>query len=191
MKLGIMLSLLSAIDVSCPPRLKSFDVHRDYKDSGWVHSTGGVVKENYRLEVDYWDNRKENAYIFHSDGRVILENLTDQNRFVKYRHWVKIPFGEYTISKNGEYYEVCADNGKVTFALKSYVFTSTPSLIPWSYTVTIDPYGDLNNDGCVNGNDLGMFFGNWGLDGVSDFNSDGVTDGEDLAILLANWNDVC
>ena len=191
MKCSVILSLFVALNVSCPPRLQSFGVHRQEDKFGWVHSTGGTVRENYRLEVDYRDNRKENTYVFQSEGRVTLENLTDQNRYVRYRHWVEVPLGTYTVSKNGGYFDVCADNGKVTFSLRSYVFTDTPSLVPWSYTVTVDPYGDINNDGCVNGSDLGIFFGNWGLDGVSDFNSDGITDGEDLAILLANWNDVC
>ena len=97
MKCSVILSLFIALNVSCPPRLQSFGVHRQEDKFGWVHSTGGTIRENYRLEVDYRDNRRENTYVFQSEGRVTLENLTDQNRFVKYRHWVKIPFGEYTV----------------------------------------------------------------------------------------------
>lgn len=48
---------------------------------------------------------------------------------------------------------------------------------------------DLNNDGVVDGEDLGELLGQWGpCDGCSaDFNGDGVVDGDDLGELLANW----
>ena len=187
MKCSIVFFLLVAIDVSCPPRLNSFGVHRYDVGSGWVHSTGGNIQENYRLEVDYLDNRKQNTYTFQSDGTIILENLTNQNRYIKYRHSIKIPYGNYTVIKDREYFDVCADRGKITFSLKSYVFSETPSIIPWSYTVIIDPYGDINRDGQVNGYDLGLFFTGWGTNRETDFNSDGITNAEDLALLLLNW----
>jgi hypothetical protein len=52
--------------------------------------------------------------------------------------------------------------------------------------------GDLNNDGVVNGADLGIAMGDWGVVPVggclSDLNGDGVVNGADIGILLANWH---
>ena len=48
--------------------------------------------------------------------------------------------------------------------------------------------GDLNDDGAVNGGDLGLLLAAWGgPDG--DINGDGVTDGGDLGLLLSYWGD--
>jgi hypothetical protein len=48
--------------------------------------------------------------------------------------------------------------------------------------------GDINNDGLVNGTDLGLFLAMWGnLGGPADFNGDGEVTGADLGILIANW----
>ena len=54
------------------------------------------------------------------------------------------------------------------------------------------PY-DLNDDGTVNGLDLGILLADWGScpeppeECPADFNDDGEVDGLDLGILLANW----
>jgi hypothetical protein len=50
--------------------------------------------------------------------------------------------------------------------------------------------GDLNADGSVNGVDLGIMLGAWGVDpdGGADLNRDGVVDGIDLGLLLGNWS---
>ena len=45
---------------------------------------------------------------------------------------------------------------------------------------------DLNNDGVVNGADLGLMLGAWGTAG-GDVNGDGVTNGADLGLLLGAW----
>jgi formylglycine-generating enzyme required for sulfatase activity len=50
---------------------------------------------------------------------------------------------------------------------------------------------DLNNDGLVDGADLGVLLSNWGpTDGEAprpDINGNGIVDGADLGVLLANW----
>ena len=51
--------------------------------------------------------------------------------------------------------------------------------------------GDLNDDGVINGADLGQLLGAWGPCGscAADFNSDGVVDGLDLGLQLASWGE--
>ena len=187
MKYVAVLALASVID-QCPPRLIPFETHRHDEGSGWVHTTGGVARETYVIEVDYRDNRKENTYVFQSEGKAFLTNLRDNHSYIRYRHWVRVPLGEYHIVKNGHHYDVCVADGKITFSLRTLTWPGTPSIVPWSYSVVVEPYGDLDNSGCIDGFDLGLFFSGWGVDGETDFNSDGTTDSKDLAIMLANWN---
>ena len=51
--------------------------------------------------------------------------------------------------------------------------------------------GDVNGDGEVNGEDLGLMLGDWGMctseECPADFNGDGIVDGADLGILLGAW----
>ncbi len=57
---------------------------------------------------------------------------------------------------------------------------------------------DINNDGVINGADLGLLIGGWGTP-AGDLNGSGSTDGADLGMLLAKWgpcitvpaNDLC
>ncbi len=50
--------------------------------------------------------------------------------------------------------------------------------------------GDFNNDGIVDGADLGSLLGAWGSSGVpQDLNGDGEVDGADLGTLLGAWGD--
>ena len=46
---------------------------------------------------------------------------------------------------------------------------------------------DLNNNGNVAGDDLGIMLSYWGVGGPADLNSDGITNGADLGVLLAAW----
>lgn len=46
---------------------------------------------------------------------------------------------------------------------------------------------DLNCDGAVNGQDLGMLLGAWGTSGAADLNGDGTVNGIDLGMLLGAW----
>lgn len=47
--------------------------------------------------------------------------------------------------------------------------------------------GDLNNDGVVDGADLGLLLDTWGERGPADLNGDGIVNGGDLGILLGAW----
>jgi len=49
-------------------------------------------------------------------------------------------------------------------------------------------FGDLNNDGLVDGADLGQLLAAWGTDdSAADLDGDGTVDGADLGLLLAAW----
>ncbi len=65
--------------------------------------------------------------------------------------------------------------------------TAAASTLAW----IIEPapvLGDINGDFRVDGADLGLLLGSWGLPGASDLNHDGTTDGADLGLLLGAWS---
>ena len=171
----------------CRPPLESFGVHRLELENGYLHTTGGVARESRVVEVDYIDNRRIVTDLFDSQGTVTLTNMTNQARRIKYRHQVTVPKGEYTITQHDTDYEVCADDGQIIFYTDVVLASGVPFTRDWVYTVEIQVWGDLNDDGDIDGNDLGMLFSLWGMDGTADFNSDGIVDSEDLGILLTNW----
>ena len=47
---------------------------------------------------------------------------------------------------------------------------------------------DINHDGRVDGIDLALLLGGWGLPGVADIDHDGIVGGADLALLLNAWS---
>ena len=175
---------------SCRPPLVSFGVHREELPDGWLHTTGGLVNDTRMLELDYFDNRRIDQFEFNSQGWVDLTTISEDNRKLKYRHKVSINFGEYTISQDSTDYEVCASDGFVTFYCEKPVASGETERVEWAYTVEIEPYGDLNGDGCINGADIGKFLNLWFIqDMTGDFNQDGEVGSPDLGILLANWKD--
>ncbi len=177
----------SAAQEVCRPPLVSFDVHREQLKDGWLHTTGGTAYETRVIEVDYYDHRLIDDTLFSSQGQVTLTNTSATSRRIKYRHRVPIKKGEYTISQDSTDYEVCVDDGQVIFYTEKTLQIGVPYTQEWTYSVEIQPYGDFNNDGDIDGYDLGMMFAGWGMEGETDINGDGITDGIDLGILLENW----
>ncbi|MFG0257011.1 MAG: hypothetical protein ACF8GE_03820 [Phycisphaerales bacterium JB043] len=49
--------------------------------------------------------------------------------------------------------------------------------------------GDLDDNGFVDGADLGLFLASWGAVGVTDLDGDGTTNGADLGLFLAQWGE--
>ena len=57
-----------------------------------------------------------------------------------------------------------------------------------SATVQADCLGDLNGDGMVDGNDLGLMLGVWNSsDPTGDLDDDGLVTGADFGLLIAGW----
>tara|TARA_R100001086_G_scaffold138679_3_gene72639 strand:- start:526 stop:1101 length:576 start_codon:yes stop_codon:yes gene_type:complete len=189
-----MIALAILIAQICPPPLISFDTHREVLSDGWTHTTGGAAYETRVIEVDYFDNRDIVTISLQSQGQVTLTNVSHgfmpEIRRVKYHQKIDVPRGDYIVSQGHSTYdyEVCAEDGKVTLYVEKSLARQDPYTQEWLFTVEIEPWGDLDGDGCINGSDLGFFFSGWGMPGATDFNEDGVTDGQDLGILLDNWN---
>ena len=169
-----------------------FGVHRLELEDGYLHSTGGEVSDTRMIEVDYIDNRRIMTDLFDSQGSVILTNTPTENtksRRIKYRHKIDVPMGDYTIAQHDTDYEVCAHDGEIIFYTEAVIANGASYTRDWIYSVEVDAWGDLNGDGFINGNDIGMLFAGWGMDGETDLNNDGITDASDVGILLSNWFD--
>ena len=58
----------------------------------------------------------------------------------------------------------------------------------WSVSAPTNPDPDFNNDGQVNGADLGILLLNFGSTNAAiDLNGDGLVDGGDIGQLLVAW----
>lgn len=68
-------------------------------------------------------------------------------------------------------------NSPVNQFISDFVFESGPAACP----------ADVNDDGTVDGADLGILLGQWGTIGSADLNGSGMVDGADLGILLGDW----
>ena len=180
--------IVSMAQEACRPPLVSFGVHREELKDGWLHTTGGMVNDTRMIELDYFDNRRIDQFEFNSQGWVDLTAISENNRRLKYRHRVPASFGEYIVHQDSIDYEVCASNGNIVFYCEKAVSSGETERVEWAYTVEITPWGDLDGDNCINGSDLGLMFGEWGLsESSADFNGDGIVDSVDLGIILANW----
>jgi hypothetical protein len=47
--------------------------------------------------------------------------------------------------------------------------------------------GDLDDNGAVDGADLGTLLGQWGGTGSADLDGNGTVDGADLGVMLGAW----
>ena len=174
----------------CRPPLNPFVVEHQTLFDGWTRTVGTSTKESYNLHVDYVDNRNVSYDYFSSEGSVVFTNthVTIAPILIKYRHTVNLNKGNYIVHQDSNEYEVCVELGKVTFYVEKEVAHFVSTKADWSYVIDIQLWGDIDDDGCINGSDLGILFGEWGLPGVADFNKDGITDGQDLSAILSNWN---
>jgi hypothetical protein len=73
-------------------------------------------------------------------------------------------------------------------------FGATTAAVSGNLEITGPPQpncpADLNDDGFVNGDDLGILLSQWGECTTScsaDFNGDNFVNGDDLGVLLAAW----
>lgn len=74
--------------------------------------------------------------------------------------------------------------------LESFTIQSEQALVLVAREVDNGSPADLNNDGQVDGGDMGLLFLAWGInpDNPADINNDGWVDGGDLGLLILYWS---
>ncbi len=131
---------------------------------GFVWTDGGVGVSNVTFEAFDGVGNNVGTKTFMSFGDGASQGGTAEDRFMG----IEVPggIGKIRVSSN-----------------RAFEFDHVQILVP------IDPIieGDLNDDGIVDGGDLGILLNNWGTDGVGDLNGDGLVDGADLGTLLNLW----
>ncbi len=80
-------------------------------------------------------------------------------------------------------------NGNEDFVMMNDfgVWNDTPNGLSVGAVIEVPCAGDLTGDGVVDGPDLGMLLGQWGLTGAADLTLDGIVDAADLSIVLGGW----
>lgn len=191
-----MTSCFASAGQECLGPLTSFEVERTYDPiTGYTHTTGGVTREFHKITLDYFDNRETIDTTFHTYGEFTLENLAPESaRYIKYRRTVDLPYGYYDIERisfPSHGIQLCADTNEFVMS-KSGIhggFYSASFDYPFEYMAHRMPVGDVNNDGCINGGDLGLIIALWGTDDVvMDLNSDGIVDGGDIGLVVASFS---
>lgn len=131
---------------------------------GFVWTDGGVGVSNVTVEAFDALGNSVGAKTFMSFGDGASQGGTAEDRFMG----IEVPggIGKVRVTSN-----------------RAFEFDHVQILVP------IDPIveGDLNDDGIVDGGDLGILLNNWGTDGLGDLNGDGLVDGADLGDLLNLW----
>ena len=197
-----LISIITVLLVGqeCLSPLNPFEVLRKFDETtGYTHTTGGIIRDNHKISLDYYDNRSTIFDTFHTYGSVILENTSpEEARYIKYRQKVSIPNGEYEIewtTFSSMTFKVCPFNGNYILSkkiLRGGEYFEPMGTYQWDHYVHIIPstiVGDINNDGCVSGADLGLMIALWGTDDpVMDINGDGIVDGGDIGLLIANFS---
>ena len=123
-----------------------------------------------------------------------LTNVTMET-YTQYYDFIDLP--RCTISSTPENSMNCTDCHAVARPLGAPVYEDTPYPEP-SYQVftfmlnnaSSSCPSDLNFDGKVDGVDLAILLGRWGLDDLlADLDGNNVVDGSDISLLLAAWGD--
>ena len=189
----VMASTVAAQDSPCPDILVPHQVTRTTVDCITV-TEGTIIYPTRVLEPLYSDNRLCIQYFYWIDGQVLLRNITDVDRTVRYRieiSLVNVPFVPTNLSPG-----ICYDPVQHTLVL--YLEASVPAqgeylveFAEWADWAEWNPDGaDLNGDYRVDGADLALLQALWGTDDpTADLNNDGIVDGGDIAIILSNWSD--
>ncbi len=84
-------------------------------------------------------------------------------------------------------------NEEILQSVKKFDTRESPARANWPrlsvvYEMPAGDPADLNDDGVVDGADLGILLTNWGRAGIGDINGDGIVDGADLGLLLQSWS---
>lgn len=158
----------------CPPMLIPMDVNLTLVNQV-THVVASEATSTRTVNANYLDNRTVIDGTFWSEGSVVITNESSEKRKIMYRWEVDLPQGDYVVDDD----RLCANNGKAVFQVSEVVNPGDSVEVAWDNIVHVELFGDLNDDGIINGADLGLMIAQWGV----------PWNANDLGSLLANWTE--
>ena len=146
----------------------------DQAENDWVlQNFGNLGGSDRRLWIGFTDQASEGTWAW-TDGTP-----------ASYTNWNA---GEPNNSSSTEHYaEMLGSNGRWNDLNNAGATYPHLAVIEFGPSAPPCP-ADFNDDGAVNGDDLGMLLNAWAQEVAAyDLNDDGIVDGNDLGILLGAW----
>ena len=168
----------------CPPPLVQMERSTVWED-GIQHVMALTDTDTRMVEAAY--TLELTPPYFVAQGEVQLCNKRDADARIKYRHEATPPIPwRLTGAATGD---VCIQGDSVVlFIVESPVEPSETRLVSFYWAAEVRRATDLNNDGTVDSEDLGLFLLHWGTDSASaDYNHDGTVNGQDMGLLLMDY----
>ena len=181
--------LMTALAVqSCPLIPDRFEVDR-FPSERETYSEGSYLGNGYSLECSYFDTRGQ--CMLEDCGSVTFHNFSGRRKILSYDHYYDLSCSvegiDYAVAQSDHpclKVTTCTDGNRFTLTVRGVVWGSQSTTVSWEVLGHLR--ADLNNDGYVDGTDLGILFGYWGSD-EADLNGDGQVDGQDIGVLLTQW----
>ena len=158
----------------CPSSVTNM-TYTEITKNGITYTTGIQDNPSHTVITNQIDNRKTATSVFDTQGTVTMGVVYQHDDFYTY---------------NSTWVDYCLKPQKLTIHVSGVFWGAMFRSFVWRLSVFVDtPDGDINNDGVVNGVDLGLLINEWGTENSqADLDSNGIVDSVDLHILLANWS---
>ena len=174
----------------CPPQMQQMNREVIVEPMRWtVRSIADEptrrVESNYVVSIQ---NRTERAkYVIESEGTVSMTSRLPQLVKIKYRTTFEPPFPWRLTGAASE--AVCLEDESVTLLIvEDPVRPSETILTAFYWTAEVVRSTDINQDGVVDGADIGLLMVDYGTSAPrSDLNRDNAVDSSDLGLLLSDF----
>jgi hypothetical protein len=171
--------------MDCPPIVSNLECTYD-RDQDTVYTYCAADRGTYEITCAY--AYQETLPYLRVTGEILFESNRNSRVFYGYQHSYKLPQHWECISILPE--GICIEDGVLTAEYNTEIveaFATAMIFIDWE--ISMKPVSDINSDGIVNAEDLGILLSDWGVSGAGDLNDDGIVDGVDLGILQVQWGE--
>ena len=190
-------SYLLLLSGDCPVPVTDVAYSQQTTD-GITYTVGVLDNPSYTVVTNQVDNRKTIDSVFDTQGTVAIGH-TDafKANYLEYVYSIDLPPGDVVVYQHDDFYlpnlswvDYCLEPQKLTVHVSGVFWGGMFRSFVWRLSVFVDtPDGDINDDGVVDGVDLGLLINEWGTENSqADLDSNGIVDSVDLHILLANWS---
>ena len=174
--------------MDCPEPLTPMVAEVSHVD-GVTHVNSRTAQPDRRdISADYTKILTDSLIM--RSGSVEMVNLRSHSQLLSYRVTHRVP--AHQRPRIFEDSPMCYDHIKaeVVSLYESNVAAGASSLEDISAEALLYSVADVNLDGTVNQDDIGIMLADWGTyEERSDTNRDGYVDGADLGVLFMYWGD--